>query len=148
MAPDDRRAPSGAADIVVDDDTARVDWARARDDLAADRFDNGRPPAALHQSFERSQHAAFAWAGDRLVGMARLLYLLDVWTASDCRRRGVGTRMVRFLLEQVPGEHVGLQTADAAAFYETLGFRPQPAFMSTVVGTWLDNEANRPASGG
>lgn len=155
MAPDDDRAPSGAADVVVDDDIARVDWARAKDDLAADRFDNGRSPAALRRSFERSQHTAFAWAGDRLVGMARLLsdgvcnaYLLDVWTSSDCRRRGIGTRMVRFLLERVPGQHVGLQTDDAASFYESLGFRPQPAFMSTVVGTWLDNAANRPASGG
>jgi GNAT superfamily N-acetyltransferase len=83
--------------------------------------------------------------------MARLLsdgvcnsYLLDVWTASAFRRQGVGARMVKYLLEQVPGQHVGLQTEDAEAFYRSLGFRPQPEFMSIVVGTWLGNAANGP----
>ena len=49
--------------------------------------------------------------------------------------------MVRRLLEQVPGQHVGPQTGDAQQFYDSLGFRPQPEFRSRVVGTWLDNDA-------
>jgi ribosomal protein S18 acetylase RimI-like enzyme len=80
--------------------------------------------------------------------MARLLsdgvcnaYLLDVWTASQYRRRGVATAMVRHLLDQVPGQHVGLQTDDAQALYESLGFRAQPEFWSTVVGRWLEDDA-------
>jgi ribosomal protein S18 acetylase RimI-like enzyme len=82
--------------------------------------------------------------------MARLVsdgvcnaYLVDVWTASSYRRQGIASSMVRFLADQVPGQHIGLQTDDAQAFYTSLGFRPQPIFMSTVVGTWLDNDANR-----
>jgi hypothetical protein len=51
--------------------------------------------------------------------------------------------MVRELLERVPGQHVGLQTEEAHAFYEPLGFHKQPEFLSIVVGSWLDNEANR-----
>ena len=51
--------------------------------------------------------------------------------------------MVGSLLEAVPGQHVGLQTDDARQFYESLGFRPQPEFLSRVVGRWLDNDANR-----
>ena len=51
--------------------------------------------------------------------------------------------MVRRLAEAVPGQHVGLQTDDAQGFYASLGFRPQPEFLSLVVGTWLDNDANR-----
>ena len=51
--------------------------------------------------------------------------------------------MVRLLLDKVPGQHVGLQTDDAQALYESLGFRPQPDFLSLVVGSWLDNDANR-----
>lgn len=51
--------------------------------------------------------------------------------------------MVRFLTDRVPGQHIGLQTRDAKQFYLSLGFRPQPSFMSLVVGEWLDNEANR-----
>ena len=126
-----------------------VDWALAKAQLAADRFDNGRSPDALRSSFEQSQHVAVAWDGDRLVGMARLLsdgvcnaYLLDVWTASSHRRRGIGSALVRRLMERVPGQHVGLQTDDAHAFYQSLGFRWQPDFMSCVVGRWLDNAAS------
>ena len=136
--------------IVVDEALDRVDWAEAKRRLAADDFDNGRSPAALRRSFEQSQHVALAWAGDELVGMARLLsdgvcnaYLVDVWTRSDHRRRGVGTRMMNHLMAKVPGQHIGLQTDDAEPFYESLGFGRQPEFLSRVVGAWLDNDANQ-----
>lgn len=136
--------------IRIADTLDGVDWERAKADLAADAFDNGRSPAALRRSFEQSQYVALAWDGDRVVGMARLLsdgvcnaYLLDVWTASSHRRRGIGRRMVEMLCELVPGQHVGLQTDHAQAFYELLGFRQQPDFMSRVSGRWLENDANR-----
>jgi ribosomal protein S18 acetylase RimI-like enzyme len=136
--------------IRIADTLDGVDWERAKADLAADHFDNGRSPAALRRSFERSQHVAIAWDDDRVVGMARLLsdavcnaYLLDVWTASSHRRRGIGRAMVEALCDAVPGQHVGLQTDDAQAFYESLGFRQQPDFMSRVTGRWLENDANR-----
>jgi hypothetical protein len=51
--------------------------------------------------------------------------------------------MIRLLLDEVPGQHVGLQTNDAEAFYRSLGFEDQPEFWSQVVGTWLGNDANR-----
>ncbi len=85
--------------------------------------------------------------------MARLLsdgvcnaYLVDVWTASAYRRRGIASAMIRHLFQQVPGQHVGLQTNDLGDFYASLGFRPQPEFWSIVVGTWLDNAANNGAA--
>jgi ribosomal protein S18 acetylase RimI-like enzyme len=127
-----------------------VDWEQAKADLAADRWDNGRGPDALRRSFEQSRHVAFARDGDRVVGMARLLsdgvcnaYLVDVWTMSAYRRQGIASRMIRLLLDEVPGQHVGLQTDDAQPFYRSLGFERQPEFLSQVVGTWLDNDANR-----
>jgi len=127
-----------------------VDWGRAKVDLAADDFDNGRSPEALRRSFAQSQYAVVAWDEERVVGMARLLsdgvcnaYLVDVWTASSHRRQGIARAMVEHLAEQVPGQHVGLQTDDAEAFYLALGFQPQPAFLSRVTGDWLDNDANR-----
>ncbi|CAN5622027.1 hypothetical protein BH10ACT8_BH10ACT8_14540 [soil metagenome] len=137
-------------EIVVDDRVDAVDWNRAKADLAADDFDNGRSALALRRSFEQSQHVALAWLDGRLIGMARMLsdgvcnsYLLDVWTSSEFRRRGVATAMVGHLAGEVPGQHIGLQTDDAQAFYSGLGFRQQPDFMSLVVGEWLDNEANQ-----
>ena len=130
-----------------------IDWKQAKADLAADRFDNGRSVDALRLSFEQSQHVAFARDGDRVVGMARLLsdgvcnaYLVDVWTASPYRRRGVATALIRRLLDEVPGQHVGLQTDDAQKLYESVGFGAQPEFWSLVVGSWLDNDANRGAT--
>ena len=136
--------------VRLDSSLDGVDWAQAKADLAADDFDNGRSPEALRRSFAQSHHAVVAHDGDRVVGMARLLsdgvcnaYLVDVWTASSHRRQGIGRAMVEHLAEQVPGQHIGLQTDDAADFYTALGFRPQPAFMSRVTGGWLDNEANR-----
>ena len=136
--------------VRIDDDLAGIDWTAAKADLAADDFDNGRSPAALQRSFEQSQYAAIARDGDRVVGMARLLsdgvcnaYLVDVWTLSAYRNRGIASEMVRQLAARVPGQHIGLQTDDAQGFYAKLGFRPQPEFLSLVVGAWLDNDANR-----
>jgi len=117
-------------DLTLDAQTDRVDWSEAKRLLHEDDFDNGRSPAALRRSFENSQHVVYARIN---------AYLLDVWTSSLHRRQGIGSRMVRDLLERVPGHHVGLQTDDAKAFYRSLGFQEQPIFMSTVVGTWLDH---------
>ncbi len=135
--------------VRIDSSLDRVDWAEAKADLAASRFDNGRSPDALRRSFEQSQHVAIARDGDCVVGMARLLsdgvcnaYLLDVWTAPAYRRQGIASGMTRLLVAQVPGQHIGLQTDDAQALYESLGFKPQPEFWSLVSGSWLDNDAN------
>ncbi|HUJ55495.1 MAG TPA: GNAT family N-acetyltransferase [Gaiellaceae bacterium] len=138
------------SEIRIADTLDGVDWEQARADLRADDFDNGRTAAALRRSFERSQHVAIAWDGARVVGIARLLsdgvcnaYLVDVWTASSRRRRGIGRALVEALCDAVPGQHVGLQTDDAQAFYAALGFRRQPEFMSRLSGRWLENDANR-----
>ena len=136
--------------VRIDSSLEGVDWEQAKADLAADDFDNGRSADALRLSFERAQHVALARDGERVVGMARVLsdgvcnaYLVDVWTASAYRRQGIASAMIRRLLEEVPGHHVGLQTDDAQALYAALGFKMQPEFWSIVVGTWLDNDANR-----
>jgi len=135
--------------VRIDNTLEGIDWVAATADLSADDFDNGRSPSALRRSFEQSQHVTIARDGQRVVGMARLLsdgvcnaYMVDVWTLSSYRRRGIASSMVRALAAQVPGQHIGLQTDSAQAFYASLGFRPQPEFLSLVVGRWLDNEAN------
>src|SRR5689334_23030766 len=132
----------GPVGVTVDGSLAGIDWAQAKADLAADAFDNGRSAAALRRSFEQSQHVAIARDDDgRVVGMARLLsdgvcnaYLVDVWTQSSYRRQGIARAMLRLLLDAVPGQHVGLQTDGATAFYAALGFRPQPEFWSLIAG--------------
>ena len=137
-------------DIRIDDSLDAIDWHVVKAELTADDFDNGRSAQALRRSFEQSQHVAIARDGERVVGTARLLsdgvcnaYLVDVWTASSHRRRGIASSMIRLLLDEVPGQHVGLQTSTAQALYRSLGFREQPEFWAVVVGRWLDNDANR-----
>jgi len=140
----------GAVRMRVTSGIDDVDWGAVRADLVADAFDNGRTPSALRRSFAASPHVAIAWDDDLVVGTARMLsdgvcnaYLVDVWTRSSHRRQGVASAMLRQLMAQVPGQHIALQTDDAQAFYESLGFRPQPEMWSIVIGTWLDNDANR-----
>ena len=66
--------------------------------------------------------------------MARLLsdgvcntYLIDVWTASSHRRQGIASSMVRLLIQQVPGQHIGLQTDDAQDFTGRSDFDRSPS---------------------
>jgi ribosomal protein S18 acetylase RimI-like enzyme len=139
--------------VRIDGSLDGIDWVRTKADLAADAWDNGRNADALRRSFEQSRHVAIARDGDRVVGMARLLsdgvcnsFIVDVWTDSAYRRRGIASAMMRLLLDEVPGQHVGLQTDSAPEFYKSLGFARQPEFWSLVVGSWLDNDANRGAS--
>lgn len=131
-------------DITFSQTTDGIDWARLKDDLLADDFDNGRTPDELRRSFENSAVVAFARLDGRIIGKARALsdgvcnaYVVDVWTHSDYRRRGIASRLMRLLEEQLDGQHIYLFTDDAEAFYRRLGYRPQGIGMSVVVGRWL-----------
>ncbi|MEM8767344.1 MAG: GNAT family N-acetyltransferase [Pseudomonadota bacterium] len=123
-----------------------VDWDALKADLSNDDFHNGRSTAQLRLSFENSQHVAMAFDGDRCMANGRLLsdgvgnaYVLDVWTQSAYRGRGVATEIMNLLLAAVPGQHVYLQTDDAVGFYERLGFERQPEGMFLVIGDYLVN---------
>ena len=133
-----------------------VDWTGLKTALAADSFDNGRSPAEYEASARASFGVVFARDGDRFVGNARILsdgvcnaYIVDVWTATPYRRRGIGSELVRRLLAMVPGQHVALRTDDMQAFYRRLGFEVEPDGMSLVVGAWLNRTGpeDRPSQG-
>ena len=132
-------------DVTYTYDTAGVNWARLTDDLVADDFDNGRTPDELRRSFENSAVVVFAWLDGRIIGKARALsdgvcnaYVVDVWTHSDYRRRGIASHMMRSLAERLPGQHIYLFTDDAEKFYHQLGYRRQGIGMSIVSGQWLN----------
>jgi GNAT superfamily N-acetyltransferase len=138
------------AAISFDRDLAGIEWAAVKADLSADGFDNGRTPEELQRSFVASHATVVARHGDRVVGTARILadgvcnaYLVDVWTASPHRRTGIGSTMVKLILETVPGHHVGLFTTDHVDFYRGLGFEEETTGMSLVVGSWLNREHPR-----
>ncbi len=151
----DAQAVEGAdtsASIAFEPSTAGVDWSALKRDLAADDFDNGRSPKQLRRSFENSHSVVFAWSDGRCVGTARLLsdgvcnaYLVDVWTASSHRRRGIASRMIGILLDAVPGQHVALFTSERTDLYTRLGFTEERTGMSRVSGTWLQTSHAAPA---
>jgi GNAT superfamily N-acetyltransferase len=141
-------------DTRYETDLAHVDWAEMKAAVAADNFDNGRSPQQLRESFENSFAAVVAYAGDRIVGTARVLsdgvcnaYLIDVWTLTPFRHRGVATAMVRLLLDKLPGQHVYTFTDDVVGFYKKLGFVERPTGLEIVVGQWL-SQLTTLASGG
>lgn len=114
--------------------------------LAEDRFDNGRTPEQLRRSFENSYATVVAYEGFEIIGTARVLsdgvcnaYVIDVWTLSRYRKRGIATKMMEMLESSLAGQHVYLFTEEAVSFYQKAGFKEQPTGMGKVVGTWLMN---------
>jgi GNAT superfamily N-acetyltransferase len=131
-------------DIVFSSSMDGVDWAALKRALAADQFDNGRTPQEYRRSHENSHAVIFGRCNGEFVANGRILsdgvcnaYLVDIWTASPHRRRGIGREVVTRLLAAVPGQHTALFTDDMQAFYATLGFRRQRGGMSQVIGSWL-----------
>lgn len=132
------------AEIVFSSELAGVDWAALKQALVADDFDNLRTPDQYRRSHENSHAVVFGRCDGQFVANGRILsdgvcnaYLVDIWTATPFRRRGIGREVVNRLLATVPGQHVGLFTDEAEDFYQTLGFTPQAGGMSKVVGSWL-----------
>ena len=139
--------------VRIANDLTGVDWAAVTADLVADDFDNGRIPAALHRSFAASQHVAIAWDDDRRrrhrpAAVGRRVQRVPRRRLDLARRIAAGAWRPRWSASswrRCRASTSRLQTDDAQEFYETLGFRPQPELCSVVVGTWLDNDANRDA---
>ena len=134
-------------EIIYKTDLANVDWLGMKSVLAADQFDNGRSPDQLRAPFANSYAAVIAYIDRKIVATARILsdgicnaYVVDVWTYTPFRRRGIASKMMQILLEQVPGQHVYLFTDEAVEFYETLGFKSQSTGMGQVVGKWLQGK--------
>ena len=129
-------------------DLAGVDWTEVKAKVAEDDFDNGRTAEQLKLSFENSAVTCFAYDGDQIIGKVRALsdgvcnaYIVDVWTYSPYRQRGIATEMLNRVLEKLPGQHVYLFTDDETIpFYQQLGFKKWGTGLGKVVGEWLKGE--------
>ena len=122
-----------------------IDWAEIKATLREDKFDNGRTEAQYKKSFENSHSTCIAYIDGKIIGTARVLsdgvgnaYVVDVWTLSEHRRKGIASRMMEILMEDLQGQHVYLQTDDdTLEFYVALGFKKRPTGMDIVVGDYL-----------
>jgi len=133
-------------DVSYKKDLVGVDWQEMKSILAADDFDNGRTVEQLHRSFANSYSAIVAMIDGRIIGTARALsdgvcnaYIVDVWTYTPYRRRGIARQMIDQLVADLPGQHVYLFTDDIPEFYRKLGFVERGIGMERVSGTWLQN---------
>jgi len=123
-----------------------IDWSALGDELIQDDFHNNRTTEQLQASFNNSFICVFVHDGNRCVATARALsdqicncYVVDVWTQSAYRKRGIASCMMQMIIDAVPGQHIYLQTDDAQLFYEKLGFTVQPDGMFRISGEWLQN---------
>jgi GNAT superfamily N-acetyltransferase len=88
-------------------------------------------PARLGEALRSCAEVATAWAGSEAVGVARLLsdgvfhgLILGVAVRPEWQRQGIGSRLVRTLIERNPEMHYHLWTRSRRfAFYGRLGFR-------------------------
>lgn len=136
-------------EITYTTDIAGVDWDALKAAVAVDDFDNGRTPAQMRISAENSAVNVFAYTEDKIVGNARALsdgvcnaYVVDVWTKTAYRKRGIARRMMEIIAERVPGQHIYLAAGDDVYdFYTKLGYTKDGHGMALVVGDWLQNES-------
>jgi predicted GNAT family N-acyltransferase len=70
--------------------------------------------------------------------------LVDVWTYSPLRTRGIAREMIARLTGGLAGQHAYLQAdKHLVEFYHRVGFTEQPVGMSRIVGQWLVTEKSR-----
>ncbi|WP_328561766.1 GNAT family N-acetyltransferase [Streptomyces coelicoflavus] len=102
-----------------------------------------KPPEALATVYGNSRYMCFVHAGDVLVGAGRALadgvdcaYIADVAVHPEYQGRGLGSDIIRKLLELADGhKRIILYAAPGAeAFYRRLGFR----HMNTAMAIWSD----------
>ncbi len=122
-----------------------LDWHKLKDRLNQDNFDNGRTAEELELSFKNSYAVCFAVEEDKIVGKVRALsdsvcnaYIVDLWTDSEYRKKGIASKMIEIILQKLAGQHVYLFTDDSVDFYKKLGFQERPTGLEIIVGNWLN----------
>ena len=136
-------------------DSGLINWNELKQDLINDNFHNGRTTDQLRLSFENSQVQIYAQdhalKKKRCIGTARALsdlvgnaYVIDVWTQTTYRKKGIARCMMDMIVAACPGQHIYLMTDDAQAFYRKIGFTERPTGMEIISGAYLVNETSQP----
>jgi GNAT superfamily N-acetyltransferase len=87
----------------------------------------------LMKALENSLFIITAWESDRLIGLIRavgdsntILYIQDILVLSSYRRKGIGTSLLKQLINEFPGVRQKVLLTDDKPenrdFYESLGF--------------------------
>lgn len=121
-------------DYELDDDPARVDRDRVWEFLSTEAYwGRWRIRADVEAQLDSAWRVVGAYRADTggQVGFARAVsdgagfaYLADVYVVSDARGHGIGTAIVRRMIDEGPGAHFRwtLFTGDAHGMYAKFGF--------------------------
>jgi GNAT superfamily N-acetyltransferase len=124
-----RRLDNG---LELDDDPARVDVDAVHRFLSSEAYwARGRPWAEVERLLREADRIVGLYDGANQIGFARaftdrmsLVYLADVYVLPTYRGRGLGSEIVREMVERGPLSHLRwiLHTRDAHALYRRFGF--------------------------
>ncbi len=123
-----------AGNYELDDDRARVDLDAVHAFISRESYWGlGRSRELVERAIAGSRRVVGLYRDGRQVGFARAVsdgvtvaYLADVYVLSEHRGRGLGTELVRELVEgSFPRVCWLLHTADAQTLYAKLGFAEQ-----------------------
>jgi ribosomal protein S18 acetylase RimI-like enzyme len=118
--------------IELDDDPSRIDFDAVHDFLSNHAYwSQGRTRQTVERLINEAQRVVGVYDDGRQVGFARaftdgvaLVYLADVYVLPEYRGRGLGTELVREMVEGGPyaGLRWILHTRDAHGLYRKVGF--------------------------
>src|SRR5437764_13906122 len=118
--------------IELDDDPARGDVAAVHDFLSNPAYwATGRPREIVERTVREASRVVGLYADGRQIGFARAftdgvaaVYLADVYVVPEFRSRGLGTALVREMVEGSPWPRLKwlLHTRDAHELYRRVGF--------------------------
>jgi GNAT superfamily N-acetyltransferase len=121
-----------AEGIELDDDPARIDVDAVHDFLTNHAYwSKGRSRETVERTVRGADRVVGLYADGRQVGFARAfsdgvaaVYLADVYVLPEFRGRGLGTELVREMVERSPWPRLKwlLHTRDAHELYRRVGF--------------------------
>lgn len=106
-----------------------------------------RTAEKIHRAYRNSDVVCFCWDDTQLVATGRALTdgeyhatIYDVAVHPDLQRQGIGSRVMRELLERLPVWRVLLVAArEAQPFYVRLGFKPYADVLARLDREKLDS---------
>ncbi len=120
----------------IDDNLERLDFDRLEQWLSASYWSPGITKAEIIKGAKNSTIVVGCYHNDQQVGYLRVVsdktrfgYFMDVYVDEDHRKKGIGQRMIRFVLNHPEFRDVTiwlLATKDAHGVYEKIGFKPLP----------------------
>lgn len=127
-------------DIRLSTDTNRVSWSELARLYELAPLGARRAPEQLALAFDNSLLKVFAFDDDRLVGAGRALSdgvwraaIYDVAVLHEYQGRGIGSRIIRHLVESAGVDVVMLYAAPGReSFYERFGFRRMKTAMAIM----------------